>query len=571
VAQRRREIGILRALGTTRSQVMVLFIGEGLFLGALGAVLGIGFGMLLARWVLKVVAGTLSSLYTAVDSDVLIIGPSDVITAAALGVAVSMIAAFAPARRAAFVDPASIMRKTSDTAGGSQAALVRSLKIGGVLLVLAVIVAVTAHIQGSVKLGYAVSAFGAFAAAFFSPALARLIGTIARRTLGRRDPALLLGSVGFVRNAGRNAIAIAALGMSLGNAVNADALMGSMKHNTQRWLDRSAHADLFVFAGQGVKATVEHPLPESIGEELSKLPGVEYVDPGRRIRERFRGQQLYVGAVELRQYLRYNDIPVAAGNLDRALTMIEAGTGVSASQNFINSFHMKLGDKITLNTPAGPHTFEIALVHVDYGSEIGVLTTTRSVYKRLWSDPLVDSFGVYLRPGTDVDKTRTLIADDLGKRFRLLALSNGQYKGELVKVLEGSFTLARATEFVAIIVAILGIINTLLVTVMDRRTEIAVLKVIGAVSGQVQRMLMIEGSLIGLAATVLGVGFGSLFSIYVVKELLRLQVGWQMSWQVSWWALLETFVVAQVVSVIAVWLPMRAANRIDSVTALQNE
>lgn len=572
VAQRRREIGILRALGTTRAQILVLFVGEGLLLGLIGAAVGLGFGMLLARWVLKLAAGTISALYVAVEANELVITPRDMIVATSIGVAVAVFAAWFPARRASFVDPASIMRKTAEnSAGAAPASFGVSLGVGAMLSLLAVCVALGAHIRESASLGYAVAAVGAFASAFYAPALARGIGSLARRLLGRSDPALLLGSVGFMRNAGRNSIAIAALGMSLANAVNADAMIGSMKHNTSRWLDRTARADLFVFAGEEIKANVDHPLPESVGDELGRIPGVRQVEYGRRIRDSFKGEPYFLGSVDMRAYCEQNDMPVAEGDLQRALTLIEEGKGLSASQNFVNSFHVGLGSHITLQTPKGPQTFEIVLVHIDYGSELGVLMTTRSVYKRIWGDTLVDSFGLYAQKGANISEIREQVLASLGKRYRLMALTNGQYKSELMGVLDGSFALARATELVAIIVAILGIINTLLVTVMDRRTEIAMLKVIGAVKEQLQHMLIIEGALIGFAASVLGVVFGSVFSAYVVKELMRLEVGWQMSWQLSGWALLQTFVIAQVVSLLSVWWPLRSATRIDSVTALQNE
>ena len=193
------------------------------------------------------------------------------------------------------------------------------------------------------------------------------------------------------------------------------------------------------------------------------------------------------------------------------------------------------------------------------------------MYKRVWADSLVDSFGVYLREGADIARARARVADDLGKRYRLLALSNGEYKAEFMRFIDGSFALTRATELVAIIVAILGIINTLLVTVMDRRTEIGVLKAIGADAKQVQQMLITEGVLIGLSATLLGILFGTGFSVYVIKELLRFQIGWQMSWKLSGWVVLETFVVAQIVTFLSVWWPMRTAGRVAAVEALQYE
>jgi putative ABC transport system permease protein len=571
VGQRRHEIGVLRALGTTRAQILALFVGEGMLMGALGAAVGVGFGMLLARSVLKMVAGTVSALYVTVAPEHLLVSARDVIVAVSVGVGAAFIAAFFPARSAAFVEPASAMRKKSDGADVSFASMGTSLKVGGGALLVALLLALFVHVQHNFLLGYAVSAVFALAAAFLSPALALAVGGLARRLLGDRDPAVMLGSVGFMRNAGRNSVAIAALGMGLANVVNADAFVDSMKHNTTRWLERSTRADIFVFAGKNLRAKVDHPLPESLGQELRKLPDIALVDPNRSTRHSLHGQPFNLISNDLAHYRRYNDIPVVAGDLERALPAMEAGTGLAASETFAHAFQVGLGDKLTLQTPAGPRSFEIVLVYVDYSSELGILRTTHDAYVRIWNDPLADSYGVYVRKGASIDAVRTRVAAAVDARYGLIAISNGEYKSQFMTVIDDSFGLMRATEIVAVVVSVLGIINTLLVTIMDRRTELAVLKAIGAEREQIQRMLMVEGALIGLCATLVGVAFGALFSAYIVKELLRLQVGWQMSWQMSGWSVVETFVVAQAVVLFAVWLPMRAASRVDAVEALQYE
>jgi putative ABC transport system permease protein len=571
VAQRRREIGILRALGATRGQVLLLFVGEGVVMGALGSLLGVGFGLVLARSVLRIMGTTISSLYVAVQPEALTVAPADVIAAVSLGVGAAFVAAFFPARNAASVEPASVMRKKTDASDVNFSSTSASLKASGVSVVVAAALAAYAHQTEDFMVGYAVAGILAFTAAFLSPALARGIGLAARSVAKRIGPAALLGTVSFTRNAGRNSVAIAALGIGLANVVNADAFVNSMKHNTARWFERSARADVFVFAGKKDQAKMAHPLPEEVGQELSKIAGVEFVDAYRSKRQALNGQPFQLVSYDLARYRRYNDVPVVAGDLDQAVAAIEAGKGVGASEVFAQTFKVGLGDKVTLQTAEGPRSFEIVLVYVDYTADLGILMTTRAVYRDLWKDLLVDSFGLYLKKGAVPDDVRQGILTGLGQRYSLLALSNGEYKAEVMKYIDGSFTLTRATEIIAIIVAVLGIINTLLVTVLDRRTEIGVLKAVGAEQRQIRSMLLTEGALIGLSATIVGICWGTLFSSYIVLELLRFQIGWQMSWELSGWVLLQTFVIAQVVTALAIWWPMRSAGRVDAVEALQYE
>ena len=107
------------------------------------------------------------------------------------------------------------------------------------------------------------------------------------------------------------------------------------------------------------------------------------------------------------------------GNLDRALPLILSGKGIAASETFMRAFKgKKLGDTLTLQTPKGPRDFEIVLVYVDYSADSGILLTDRSVYRQVWDDHLVDSFGLYLRDGTSFQAVRDKITEGIGKRHR---------------------------------------------------------------------------------------------------------------------------------------------------------
>jgi putative ABC transport system permease protein len=572
VAQRRREIGILRALGATRIQMMLLFIGEGLVLGAIGAIAGLAFGLLLARAVLGAVGETVSAIYATVKPEQLTIAPRDLVVAVSLGVAASFVAAFFPARRAAFVEPASAMRKKLDAGDVNVSSTSASLKASGVAALLSVVIALIAHVQESYLIGYGVAVTMAFSMAFLTPALAHGVGALARRAGARLGPAYLLGSVSFMRNAGRNSVAIAALAMGLSNVVNADSFISSMKASTSSWFERTVRADVFVFAGQGkATAKVDHPLPASVGSELAAMPGVEFVDSYRSLRHAYRGEPFYLSSSDIEGNLKYNEMPVLEGDVTRALAGMKAGTGIGASQSFVSSFELKLGDKIELQTPEGPREFEIMMIYVDYAADLGILLTTRDTYQRIWKDSLVDNYQVYLKKGAAPDQVRQQIANTVGTRYKLLALSNGQFKRDYMGLIDDTFAVTRATELVAIIVALLGIINTMLVTVLDRRTEFGVLKAIGSDRKQIQQMMLTEGALIGFSATLLGGAWGLIFSVYIIKELLFFQIGWNLDWHLSVVVLIETLVIAQVVSLLATWWPMRAATRVNAVEALQYE
>lgn len=571
VAQRRREIGILRSLGATRAQILFLFVGEGLLMGGTGAVLGLGAGLLLARAVLGFVGATVSELYLQIRPEELAITPKQLVLGVSAGVAASFIASFFPARRAAFLSPSEAMRKKVEAADVHVGSVRTSLQGGLVALVVAALVAWAAHVQQNFLLGYAVAAVIAISLALFAPALARVIGAIARPMATRISPTVRLGADGFDRNAGRNAVTVAALGMALANVVSVAAFVGSMQGSIVNWFERSIRSDVFVFSGREVKAKFEHPMPEELDAAFAKIDGVEFVNAFRMIRSNFRDEPYYLLSHELEDYARYNEIPVAEGNLQDALAEIKNGTGIAASTTFAHFYDVGVGDELTLTTPDGPRSFRVAMVYVDYSADIGILGTTREVYREVWKDPLVDSYGIYVKKGADAAKIRDEILETHGSKYGLMALLNADYRTEVVALIERSFALTRAMELVAIVVAVLGIVNTLLVTVIDRKMEIGILKAIGATGSQVRTVFVTEASLIGFASSVAGVAVGSIFAVYIVKELLFLQIGWHMDFRFPWMQAAQTMVLAQGVALVGSWWPARRAAQLDVVEALEYE
>ncbi|MDD9943114.1 MAG: FtsX-like permease family protein [Myxococcales bacterium] len=576
VAQRRREIGILRALSCTRSQVLALFVAEGLALGIVGAVLGVVGGLFLAQASLGLVGDTVSASYVSVKPEELQITALDLVVAIALGVAVSFVAALWPAWRASFVEPASSMRRQLAGSGAGAGARRGPLAISVGFALVSLVLAGVAHARGEYLLGYGVAGILNLSAAFLAPSLGATIGrfftSFARAFRALRSPVVLLGITGFLRNSERNAVAVAALGIALGNVVNTDAFVTSMRKSTERWFERSARADILAFAGRkGQGKMIDRPLPAALIEEIRTLPEVEFVNPYRTVRYSQNEQPYHINAFDLEGYSKYNSLPVVEGDEEEAIVAIAAGRGVAASESFAHNFNVGVGDTLSLETPSGVREFSVELIYVDYASELGSVLTTRDVYSRLWKDDLANTLGIYLRPGADAVAVREMVVERWGGKYGMLALSNRQYKSEAGQSIEGSFAFMRVTELIAIIVAILGIVNTLLVTVIDRRTEIGVLKAIGADPAQVRSMLTIEGSLIALTAAVFGVGLGAILSGYIVTEVLPMQVGWRMNWRLSAMTVLSTFLIAQAVAFVASFWPAQAASRINPVQALQYE
>ncbi len=570
VVQRRREIGVMRALGATRPQILALIIGEGAVLGVLGALAGLVLGLLGGQAVLDLASTAVGELATSNVHADLQISSQQLLVALAIGVLTAVFATALPALRASRVEPAVALQYQvgSEDAGMPPRYANPVCILAGVL---ALIAAFVAHRIESFAVGACATVLLALMGALAAPAVVRAVAALATRWASSTSPSVRLGVGAFRDNQARNAVAAAALGIALGNVVNVGYFLGSIKNSTQDWFERVIRADLLVFSGSSVSATFEHPFPGELAMTVRGLPGVEYVNALRASKQRFRGETFLLAAHDIARASKYDEIPVVEGELASALEAITAGKAVAASETFVRAFNVKLGDQIALQTPSGPVSFELALVYVDYGSNLGILAIDRAHYLRLWKDTRIDNLWVYAAPETDIAALRTRVTAALGTDQSLMVLANASFKDGVMDIFDRSFLLTHALEAVAILVALLGVANTLAVSVIDRARDLGILRALGASRMQINTVFLIEATLVGLSASILGVLGGMLSSLYMVKELLRLEMGWRIGWHGSPWTTVLVVVVAQLVALIACWFPIRAAARVEVADVLTHE
>jgi len=244
---------------------------------------------------------------------------------------------------------------------------------------------------------------------------------------------------------------------------------------------------------------------------------------------------------------------------------------VGVSQTFGRQFGTKRGDIVHLQTVAGVRDFRVDLIYVDYRTDSGAVLIERSVFTHAFADTQVDLYGVYLQPHAAAEAARARIAASLDKTHKLLVLENRVYVQQLLGLIDRSLALSHAGEAVAVLVAVLGMFNALAVSVLDRKTQFGTLRAVGASRGQVKRVVLTEALLMAFSASVLGVIMGLLLSAYSVREALRFQLGWQLDFQLSWPMVVLVFIVAQLVGVLAAWLPMRAAADMETSNAVAAE
>ena len=298
VVRRRREIGVLRALGLTRRETLVQFIIEGLVLGVIGGALGLILGAALARGALGAVSRTLSDLYLVAHADRLRADPVTYALGFALGVGSALVSALAPAIEASRTPPATTLRQGSLVDSGSLS-VGRWTAAGLSVLVAAAATAwwtVTEHrpLGGFASAFLVVVGFSLLAPGF-TLAIERAAAPLMRRLFG------VPGALGtrYLRDAvARTSVVVAALMVSVGMMVALDVMVGSFRRTVDTWVRQTIRGDLYV-EPVGRRATGSATvLPPELVERMRNIPGVAAMDTYRGARILHRGSIVSVVGVE---------------------------------------------------------------------------------------------------------------------------------------------------------------------------------------------------------------------------------------------------------------------------------
>jgi putative ABC transport system permease protein len=569
VTRRRRDIGTLRALGATPRQVQALFLVEGLALGVLGGVLGLLVGTSLAQSMLKVMGSTSELLYGVPGASHANLTLSLAVQSIALGVVASLAGALAPSRAASRVHPTEAFAKGSHQASGAAVRLGR-LTAGAALLAVAVALGLWAPLPGLplVFLVLAVAAAGVIA----------LAGPAARALLRRAAPLLArlfpvagrLAADSLLSSPRRTSGTVLAMTLSITFVLGFGGYVVSAKGAMVRWMENIITSDLYVRASANF-VRPDFLFPAGLRQELLRLDGVQAVESFRGTSLPFRGDTIRLVTIEIGPMLDRTREEFLQGD-ERSMRrgLVEEGK-CAVSDNFHRLFGLGVGDVVELATPTGMASFPIAAVFRNFTSERGTVYLDRAVFLERWRDDRVDVFDVNLAKGVDPGAVRGRIRELLGGRMPALVSTRREYIAEVARAIDAFYGLVQMTVLLALVVAVLGIVTSLLISVAERRREIGILKSLGALGAQIGRSVALEGVVLSLVGLALALPLGELMARFMETTVIEQFTGWRMphTWPA---ALVLTLTVAlPVVSALAAWFPARQAARVKVTEAIEYE
>ena len=566
VAQRVREFALLRSLGVSARQLTTSVVGEAVVVGLIGSALGVAAGAGLTKLIYTVIGSTGAGLPdTGVQVTV-----GSVVTPLILGVLVTVVSAWAPARRAGAVRPVEAMR-SGDLSGASS--LRRRTAAGTVLLVVGVAAALvgvaldgsgTGARAGLVGVGALAVLLGAF---LVSAALARIVVPVIGRVLGAPFGAVgRLAATGSSRNPRRTATTAYALTLGVALVAVFGMLGASMKASISGLVDDTVSSDLVLYG----PSDGSFPIPQQTLDAARGVDGVTEVagfglapvtlggaTSDSVVSSGF-GSGYFVGDPRVTGEVTAVDGDVM---LDRP--------GFIASASAAQRNGWSVGDEVPLVTAVpGADARDLGGVEL-----LGTYADNDLLGDQVlsWSavEPYVGEFGegMYARPmlfaafvdgDVPLEELRSGLEAATDRFIVVQVLTPSEFAGTQAVFVDQMLNVLYALLALAVVVAVLGIVNTLALNVIERRQEIGTLRAVGTSRGQVRRMITLEAVQIALYGAVVGVVVGLALGWAFLKVLAGEGLD---TIEVPWGQVVGMVVASGVIGVLAaVWPAVKAAR-----------
>jgi len=270
----------------------------------------------------------------------------------------------------------------------------------------------------------------------------------------------------------------------------------------------------------------------------------------------------------LREY--HNADFLSGRRTSEVLAELRDSNAVLVSEPFANKHHLRAGDAITLALGESRGSFRVVDVYYDYSSERGGILMDRTIMLHYLPDPAASNLAIYVATDARIEDVREEI-ERAAAGHRVLMFTNRDLRGEALRIFDRTFAITYALEAIAVLVAVMGVAGALLALVIDRRRELGLLRFLGATSGQIRKLIVIEAGLLGLLANFAGIALGFALSLILIYVINKQSFGWtiRFHWPVA--VLLGALTTVYAATVLAGLYPARVAVRLNPVEVVHEE
>jgi putative ABC transport system permease protein len=541
-------------MGASRRQVTRSVLMEAFAIGLLGSTVGLGMGYLLAQG-LRALFGAIGLDLSSAEFPVEL---RTIVVSYVVGIVVTMVAAYLPARRASQIPPVAAMR---DDVALPEASLHRRVIFGSVMVVAGVGLMVAGFADEGTR-GLTLIGLGMLSiligVSLMSPVVGRplvaLLGAAYRRSFGTVGQ---LAAQNSKRNPRRTAATASALMLGLALVSLMSILGSSASASTDKALDKAVTSQFIV------SNVIGTPFSTSVADDIREVDGVETVAQFRQGYAEIRGSGAWMGAADADELGAALDVPMLAG----VLSALEPGTVLIDVQTAERGGY-ELGDELPFTFQGGTVDLTVTGIYETGGAIPANYLTTLDTFEKGGLAPLDSILFVNKTPTADAAAVRADVEQIVDPLATVTVKDPAQFAEEQKGQINFFLNIIYALLGLAVIIAVLGIINTLALSVIERTREIGLLRAVGLSRSQLRQMVRLESVIVAVLGAVLGVIMGIAFGVALQRAIADEGID---VLAIPWLRLGGFVLVAALVGVLAAVIPARRAARLDVLRAISTE
>lgn len=564
VAERRRDIGLLRAVGASRRTIVLAILFETLLQGILGTILGLVAGYLFAVAMMAVVT-PLAQEFLYMEMGAPIVTPENLAISLVLGVGVTVLAGLIPALSASKITPLEALRLET-TQQAARKVRTRAI-VGFVLIGLAVIALIT----GSFNLAALGAVLFLVGIILSAPVLVQPLAETFGRLLGiffAREGQLAQRNL--ARQPERAAVTALAMLIGLAIVVALAGVLSSTFGGFLGYLKRSLGADYLVMPTSLVLGGGNMGAAPDLARKLAEVEGVAGVTTLRLGSGQVDGTAMQMIGIDPLVYPEIAGLEFSRGDEAAAYTALNQERAIIVNGIFAATSGADVGDMLTIITPTGEKQYRIVGVGLDY---LNAKLTTGYISQANLEQDFNITMDVLIMANAVTGVDKSAVANRLSgllvdfPSFTLLEAETF-YQAQ-VNIFQAALGMMYVMMAAMALPALIAMMNTLAINVIERTREIGVLRAVGSTRKQIRRMILAESLLLALFGTGLGILAGVWLS-YVLVGALNVS-GFVLPYNFPWGGVLSGLAVGLIFGVLAATLPARQAARLDIIRALRFE
>jgi len=556
VVKKRPQIGILRALGAGKKQILLIFIIQSIILGVIGSFLGLFLGQILSFYSSRMVEDTVTTIFKPVIIEEMFIFSNYALIAFIIGLAISLIAAVLPAVEATRVKPTETVRE--GTFELRYRKFYKQAFILGIILVVAGICFSLADyflkIFNQPFFSYAgiLLVLAGFAAG--SPYYLEKFLQKGQNLLKKifRAPGTI-SSADIYSSLYRFSIALISVTISTALIISMMVLINSFETSLKNWINKNLNADIFIKSSSCSSNFCFEPIDSNVLSKIKDIDGIAALNPFMAMQGKFRGRDVIYGFGDEKVVKKYND-NIENYNITRT---------TAVSEYLKIKYGIEKGDDILIDTPAGRKKFKVREVFTSYSTTQGFIILDKSFQKKYWGSSAFTQLSVFLKKDADTEKVIKKIKEKLEGAYTLDILNNNVLRQKVMGIFNNSFQITYAIQLTALIISLLGVANMLYAVALERKREISILKYLGADNKFLTKIYMISAGFIGFCGIIYGVILGFILSFITIKVVNTISFGWSISIHLNAVKIFITLMILLIFVILAGILPLKTIKQTD--------